>query len=228
MSRSSFVMGVSFVTLGTVLLLDRADLVDAWVWLRGWWPLVVVLAGVAQVVTRPRNLAGAGFLVGVGGVLLLWTQGVVDLVGVLLPLALIGIGAWVLARQPRPGSPTVLSHTGKEIVTVFGDQAIRVPSGPYGGQAVTTVFGDVEIDLTAATLEGRVTMPVTTVFGDAELVVPNGWRVTVSGPEILGDVKVTGVADLPDTAPELHLKVLVVLGDLSIRASAADRSDVAR
>lgn len=222
MSRSSLTFGTLFLTLGVVLLLDRASLVDAGEVLSTWWPSIVVLAGLTQVLTRPRNLVGGATLGLIGGVLLLWTHGLTNLVGLLWPILLIGLGLWLLTRQARPSSDgaraTRVIAPGDEVVVVFSDRDIRAPAAPFGGQAVTTVFGDLDLDLLDAQIEGRVTMPVTAVFGDVDLVVPAEWRVTVSGPELLGDVSVSRRDEPAPDAPELHIKVVCIFGDLKVRA----------
>jgi hypothetical protein len=223
MARSSFTFGLVFIALGVLLLLDRAGQVDTWQLVAEWWPVVVILAGAAQVLTRPRNLVGGVIIGTIGGVLLLWTLGYTDVVALMWPLLLIGLGLWLLTRRGarwRKGSGAVHFVDAEEIVLVFGDRNVRVPAGPYGGQEITTVFGDLGLDLSDTRIEGRVTVPVTTIFGDVEIVVPPDWRVTVSGPELFGDVTATSPTDLPDSAPELHLQVVCIFGDIEVRSRA--------
>ena len=222
MSRSSLTFGTLFLALGILLLLDRAGLADAGDVIATWWPSVVLLAGASQVLTRPRNVVGGVILGVIGSVLLLWTHGLTTLVGLLWPVLLIGLGLWLLTRQARPSSESVrgtrVIAPGDEVVVVFNDRDVRAPAAPFGGQAVTTVFGDLDLDLLDAQIEGRVTMPVTAVFGDVALVVPADWRVTVSGPELLGDVSVVRQQEPASDAPELHIKVVCIFGDIKVRA----------
>lgn len=223
MTRSSFTFGMLFIAVGVLLLLDRADMVDAWELLGQWWPLAVVVGGAAQAVTRPRNVVGGVILAAIGGVLLLWTLDLTNVASLLWPVLLIGLGLWLLTRRPSGGryvpKAAQVRTSDDEIVLVFSDRHVRVDARPYGGQAVTTVFGDLELDLRDVTIEGRVSMPVTTIFGDVDIVVAPGWRVTVSGPEILGDVSADTPIDLPSSAPELHLQVVCIFGDISVRAA---------
>ena len=221
MTRSSLTFGTTFIALGVLLLLDRGGMVDAWDVIGQWWPLVIVVAGASQAVTRPRNLVGGAILAAIGGLVLLWTLGLTDVVSLLWPLLLIGLGLWLLTRRPavrRSASGMHLVDAEDEIVLVFGDRRVQIPPGPYGGQEVTTVFGDLELDLTDTWIEGRVTLPVTTIFGDVDIVIPPDWWVTVSGPELLGDVTARTPTGLPDTAPELHLQVVCIFGDIEVRA----------
>ncbi len=214
MTRSQLVFGLAFILIGVLLLLDRAGLASTWVVVARWWPVVVVLAGLAQLVTRPRNTVGGGLLLLIGGGLLLWTLGVVDSIAVIWPLLLIGLGLWLLAGRRRRGQ---IVGTPLDVSAVFDDRSFTLDRGPFNGGSVTTVFGDLELDLRPGSLEpGGATLEVTTIVGDVELRVPPGWRVSASGPELLGDVTVTGVSDDAD-APTLRLRVLTLLGDVDVK-----------
>lgn len=215
MTRSQLVFGLTFVGLGALLLLDQVGVVVAGSAISGWWPAIVVLAGIAQLVTRPRNLLGGGFLVLVGAALLLRTLELVDTLALLWPIALIAIGLWLLIRPLHRGAET--TEFAGETFVLFGDRTERAPAGPLAGRAVTTVFGDVDLDLQDATLDGRATLQLVTIFGDVELHVPAHWTVTVSGPEIFGDVTVPHPPVSVPGAPVLHLEVLTVFGDVTIR-----------
>jgi hypothetical protein len=218
MTRSRFVFGVGFVALGVVLLLGQLEVLDAGDVIGTWWPSIIVLAGVAQVATRPRNLVGASILVALGGVLLLARLEVVDAVGLVWPALLIAFGVWLVAR--RPGAQAGSTALEGEVVAVFNDRDVRAAPGPLTDHSLTTVFGDLDLDLRDTTIEREATLQVTTVFGDVDLEVPDTWRVTVSGPELFGDVRVVGGRDLPADAPRLHLRTTTVFGDLEVRPRA--------
>lgn len=215
MTRSHLVFGLTFVGLGALLLLDQAGVVVAGAAISGWWPAIVVLAGVAQLVTRPRNLLGGGFLVLVGAALLLRTLEVVDTLALLWPTALIAVGLWLLTRPLRRRTET--TEFAGETFVLFGDRRERAPAGPLAGRAVTTIFGDVDLDLQDTTLDGRATLQLMTIFGDVDVHVPSHWTVTVSGPEIFGDVTVPQPPVVVQGAPVLHLEVLTVFGDVTVR-----------
>jgi hypothetical protein len=222
MTRSALVFGFAFVALGTLLLLDEAGVVTAWPILADHWPLLVVLAGVARFVTRPRNVLGGVLLLVVGVALWLWTLGVADSLDLLWPVLLLTLGVWLLTRRRRePTSPTVTSSD--DLVVVFDDRDTRVPPGGLAIRSVTTVFGDLDLDLRDAVIDGRARLQVTTIFGDVDVVIPHGWRVTVSGPEVFGDVRTLTSPDLPGDAPVLDLQVLTLFGDLDVRARERDR-----
>jgi hypothetical protein len=144
MTRSQLVVGTALVALGGLLLADQAGLlVDAGALLTAWWPLVVVLAGVAQVVTRPRNVVGAVVLGLLGLALLLWTAGPVDSVAFLRPVVLIGLGLWLLLGRVGTGRHT--PGRTLDVTAAFGDRRATAPAGPFEGGALTTLLGDVPV-----------------------------------------------------------------------------------
>lgn len=217
MTRSQLVFGVLMIAVGGLLLADQAGAVDAWALFEVGWPAILILAGAAQVVTRPRNLLGGTVLTGLGIALFAWTLDYVSSLAVLWPLLLIALGVWLMAaRWPTVSRVDGLERSDTDIVAVFDDRVVQ-RSGPFDGGSVTAVFGDVRLDLRQATLDPTgARLQVTTIFGDLDLEVPAGWRITVSGPELLGDVNVRAAHDPPEDAPILQLRVTTIFGDIDI------------
>ncbi len=217
MTRSQLVFGVLLIAVGVLLLFDRAGTVDAWAVFETGWPAILILAGAAQVLTRPRNLLGGAVLAGLGVALFAWTLGYVTSLAVLWPLLLIALGIWLMAsRTPVTARIEGLEASDTDIVAVFDNRIVQ-RTGPFAGGSVTAVFGDVRLDLRHASLDqAGARLQVTTVFGDLDLEVPDGWRVAVSGPELLGDVNLRAAHDPPDDAPVLQLRVVTIFGDVDI------------
>lgn len=218
MTRSQLVFGVLLIAVGVLLLLDRADVLDAWTLVENGWPAILILAGAAQVITRPRNLLGGAILTGLGIALFAWTLGVVDSLALLWPLLLIALGIWLMvARWPSISRIDGLEVTDTDIVALFDNRLVQ-RSGPFAGGSVTAVFGDVRLDLRDASLEPTgASLQITTVFGDLDLDVPENWRITVSGPELFGDVNLRAAHGPPPDAPVLQLRVVTIFGDIDIR-----------
>jgi hypothetical protein len=219
MTRSQLVVGTALIALGVLLFADQAGQVDAWRLVVTWWPLLFVASGLAQFVTRPRNVVGGSVMVAIGGLLLLWTAGPVTSLALLWPALLIGVGAWLLLGRIGTGGRGV--GLGIDASAVFGDRRVTVPAGPFPGGSLTTLVGDLGVDLRAATLSGPTTLQVTTIVGDVDLEVPPTWRVEASGPELLGDVVLRPeVGRDPQPDGVLRLRVLTLLGDVTVRATA--------
>jgi hypothetical protein len=219
MTRSQLVFGVLLIAVGGLLLIDRAGAVDAWAVVSTGWPAILILAGAAQVLTRPRHLLGGAVLAGLGVALFAWTLGLISSLAVLWPLLLIALGVWLMAgRLPAVTRIEGLEDSDTDIVAVFDNRTVE-RAGPFAGGTVTAVFADVRLDLRHASLDpAGATVQVTTVFGDVDLEVPDGWKIRVSGPELLGDVNLRTAHRPPEDAPILQLRVATIFGDIDIRA----------
>jgi hypothetical protein len=222
MNRSQLVFGLVFVGLGILLLADQAGAINAWTIIADWWPTLVIVSGVAQLVTRPRNNVGGLLLILFGGALLAWTLGAVASIGLVWPVLLIGLGVWLLAG--RLGNAE--HGTGRiELSAIVDDRTVVLPPGPIASGSTIAVLGDLTVDLRAATLDaGGATLDTITVFGDLQLDIPANWQLQVSGPELLGDVDLDRVVEPPPDGPVLRLRVLTAFGDITVRS----RPDVPR
>jgi hypothetical protein len=219
-SRSNLFFGLVLIGIGTLLLLDQFDMVDGWAVLAEWWPVIVMIVGLGQLVIRPRNAIGGLLLVAVGGVLLLWTLGIVEGIGLLWPVVLIVVGAWLLFGRRSAGASV---GPGVDVVAFFDDRW-DVASGTFRGGEIVTIFGDADYDLRDVTPEDdELDMQITTIFGDVDLTIPETWDVRVSGPEMFGDVNLHGRTrtDAPEVLLRIH--VVTIFGDVDI-TTAAPRS----
>jgi hypothetical protein len=99
LDRPSIVGGLTFVALGTLLLLDRAGVLDALPLVARGWPLVIVLAGIVEAAVPPRRPRVGVLLVLTGAIVLLWTTRVVGSLQFVGPAVLILVGVALLLRQ---------------------------------------------------------------------------------------------------------------------------------
>lgn len=189
--------GLLLIVAGTVLVLHNLDVLDARVLWTGWWPALVIGAGVWLLV---GGQAVVGTVVaGIGALLLLDLQQVIEVnVGQLIwPGLLILVGGGLLRA---------------------GLQVRGFETGPAGNQGATAVFGDARLRLDDTGRE-RAEIPVTAtaVFGDVTVEVPAGWRVRDRLTRLLGDVSIpTDQPGYPE-APLVVLHGLVMLGDVNVR-----------
>lgn len=222
MNTGRALLGAVLAAVGVVLLLGQAEVVDASSFLSAWWPLAVVLAGALALLGRPRAVVAGAAVAVLGVVLLGITTGVLAAVGygVVWAVALIVAGGWLALghRGPRPASP----DDRVEAVVVFGGREIRSGARPFRGGSVMAIFGGVELDLTGAQLAQDAVLDVIGVFGGADVVVPPGWRVRMNGPAIFGGYgNETEGLPVPDGAPTLDIRALVLFGGVDVKVRAA-------
>lgn len=214
--RGRILWGLALLALGGILLADQLGAIDdAGSIIAGWWPTLVIAAGLLRLVDQPPDRSGALVLVAVGAVLLIWRQGLLDL-AVVLPVALIVGGLWVLLRRPRGGSATLTGEQPLDLLAVLGGRDVRVSGERFTGGEATAVLGGLELDLRGALLgsEGAA-LEVTAILGGIDVKLPHGWDVRIGGTSILGG---TDDRTLPAVAgaPRLDVTATSVLGGVTV------------
>lgn len=204
----AIVIGLALIAVGVLLTLDNLELLDAGAVLAGWWPVVVVLAGVSWAVTGAPIAGGSVVVAGLVLLaatleLLAITPGRVVLPGLLLAFggALLQAGAGVRgAVLPAGQHPDA---TGEGVVTV---------------PAATAVFGDVHLTVSSvgAGPGDRVPVTATAVFGDVRILIPSGWRVEDRLTRILGEVRLPAATPTEPTAPVVVLHGVVLFGEVRV------------
>ena len=110
-----------------------------------------------------------------------------------------------------------------DLVTIFeGLEFASVSQELEGGSAVV-VCGGVDMDLTEAHLcEEGARLSLLTVCGGIRLMVPDEWRVDVTGSAFMGgaDTQFTPATSLPDDAPTLTVDAQTYMGGVQIISRA--------
>jgi predicted membrane protein len=215
---SGLFWGALLVLGGVALLLDHMGIVSVD---RLWrfWPLLLVCAGIPNIMTREHRLWG--ILMITGGVLLQLNE-----LGIahfrwndIWPILLIAVGLVLMwgAIEAR-NKPALPSGGGNPRTTlnesaVFGGIERRVTSQDFQGGQVNAIFGGVEIDLTDANMQAdEATLEINAIFGGVEIRLPETWQVAFRGTPIFGGIadktRVSRTADLNDP----RRKVLILTG----------------
>ena len=143
-------IGLTVVTLGVLLLLDSADVLDADRAIDHWWPVLLVAAGLLTLAERPPAVARGTFLAGAGAVLLLFTTDLLDESAwdYVWPALLIVAGLAIMARW---SGLTVREGAGLEdlvrATAVFGGPKLVSTARNFHGAWLTAIFGGIKLDL---------------------------------------------------------------------------------
>jgi predicted membrane protein len=224
-------LGLVLVALGVVFLLDRLGVGRAGELVGQYWPLVIVAAGVLQLVVTPRAYLPASVTVAVGLILLAATTGLLgaNVWQVFWPIVLIAVSLLLLAGVLTRSVPRDVNRRDTaQAMAIFSGHRITSQSQQFHSASLTAVFGGVTLDLTQARLapEGAV-VDVMAAFGGVEILVPSGWRVSLSGVPIFGGFSdktpTSGVA--VETAPGLEVRGVVLFGGAEVKHPSGARSD---
>jgi predicted membrane protein len=208
--------GVVIVGIGTVLLLDNANVLDAGETFSTWWPAVVIVAGILTFAANPRHWPVALVVTAVGLAFLLSRLDVVDIRNVIIPAVIIVVGLFVIFGRGL-GSRT---EAGDRInsFNVFSGSEIASHSRQFEGGSISAVFGGAEVDLRDAVPAPGAVLDVFTAFGGVEVTVPRGWHVATRGLPLFGGIEnATAKEQVPADAPTLAINATVLFGGLEIK-----------
>ncbi len=208
--------GTIIVAIGTLLLLDNADVLDAGDVISTWWPVVVILAGVLTYAANPRHWPVALIIVAVGTAFLLSRLDIVDIGNLIFPAAIILVGLLVLFGRGLGSQIEVGDRVNS--FNVFSGSEVASHSKEFQGGSVSAVFGGAEVDLTDAVPAADARLDVFAAFGGVDIRVPSGWQVAVKGLPLFGGIdNVTVKEQLPTGAPVLAVNATVLFGGLEIK-----------
>ena len=211
-------LGLLLVAIGGTALLGRLGVVDIDLGelVSTWWPMLIVLVGIAALVSVPRAWVGPAIIILVGAVLQFDR---LDLIAVSFwdifwPSVLLLVGVVLVARYAR--GPGENRNTINSTVMWWGSNP-RTSSQDFRGGSLTAVMGGIEADLRAAGIQGRAEVSAFVFWAGIEIKVPPTWRVTVRGLPILGGWEDKTVAPLDPNAPELIVHVTAIMGGVEIK-----------
>lgn len=221
MNRGRILVGGGLMVLGLLFLLDAVDVISAGAIIRDWWPVVIILAGLLQLLDRPRNTPGGVTLIVIGVVILTVTT---DFVGanvfqIALPIGLVLLGLWIVFGRPGARGTSTGEDT-VEATVLFSGRDLKSDARPFRGGSLLAMFGGIELDLSQAQLDPEGAMlDASAAFGGIDITVPPDWRVQMSGPGIFGafedQTHKEGLA--PGGAPVLTVRGVALFGGVEVK-----------
>lgn len=218
MPRKNWI-GLFFLVFGLGFLLQQAEILDFSNVLSTWWPLILIIIGIIQLINRTHSSMVSGLLFILIGCLFLanqWFEG--SLTAYLWPLILVFIGLTFIFSRVNRENP---SHSNRSIqaFSLFSGTEVRSRSKSFEGGNVTAIFGGSEIDLREAIIsDAGATLDLSTIFGGINIYVPGNVQVEVTGIPIFGgweNKTRERVVDNEDL-PVLRVNCLTIFGGVEI------------
>lgn len=220
------VLGMLIVGLGLLLTADNLNLVEADTILR-LWPLVFTAVGLTKLLQSDTT---AGRVFGAGLVLLGLAMTAEEVWGINVdvdrwwPLALVGLGAFIVYRAARgdDGVSSGPSSSDQQVseFAIWSGKVRRNTSPAFRRADLTAVMGGVEFDLRGAgTQAGDAIIDVFVWWGGVEITVPPDWAVSNQVVVIMGGAedKSTGTQD---ATHRLIVRGFCVMGGVEIKTQA--------
>jgi len=217
--------GLVLILLGVLFLLDQMGRVDFGDLISRWWPLILVAAGLWQLISSNfQEMAGGLFLIVLGA---LFQLAKLDILGrnawhYVWPALIIGLGLWVLLGSFRRPSAARLAGAREDDLdsfVIFAGLNRRIGSQSFRGGKATAIMGGIELDLTQVRLaEPKVGLDLTAIMGGIDIRVPGHIRVELLGNPLLGGVEnkhnYTPGSEAEQT---LVIKATAILGGIDIK-----------
>jgi predicted membrane protein len=188
-ASSGIFLGAVICIIGVFLLFDHLGLISVSNLWR-FWPLLLVVAGVVNLMESGKQVWGA-LLVVVGLLFQLDNLGIIHFrLADLWPLAVIAAGLmmiWGSFKARRFKTSVSGAMNAMNATSVFGGVERRVSVRDFKYGSVSAVFGGVELDFRDAEMEGEeAVMEINVIFGGVEIRVPDHWRVEARNQTLFG------------------------------------------
>ena len=215
-------LGGLLIALGALGLLGALGIIDAGTIIAQWWPVAVIALAVVAALAERRLSVGPLVLLALGCLLLAGTLGTADAGTIIWPAAAVVLGISLLARR-GPWNPVHDEAADRQdLFAVLGSSKGRNRSPHFRHANVCAVFGGAVLDLEDAHPEPDARVDALALFGGVDVVVPPGWRVTISGLPIFGGyedkTRQDGVA-LPEDAPQLRVAATAIFGGVTAKTA---------
>lgn len=215
---SRLIIGAAVSAVGVALLLDAFNIVNTRSFLGDWWPSLIILAGVAMLISDVKNYLWALLVVTFGAITQLQLLGYIDVNPwqVFWPLVLVVVGVSIAFKHPA-----VFRRDSKassdDIVAILGGSDQISTADDFKTSRVTAIMGGAKIDLRKATIKKSATIEVFALMGGVELVVPRNVVVLNKTNAILGGVENKAEQEATKSSPTLTIIGDVIMGGVEIK-----------
>lgn len=202
--------GVCLILLGTTLLLDRMQFLDAQQILFRFWPVAIMLVGAALVIESFQR-AGA-------------TPAAAEQplrLGHVIAWTFVALFMWNFVPRFTTSTRGDASDTSSLAAVMSRHQHVS-NAAVFRGAEVTAVMGRADLDLrkTSPPPDAEATIEVFALMGGVTIFVPEDWQVDMRATPIMGGARDRrkGSRNTVPGAPRLVIRGLVLWGGLEIRS----------
>ena len=210
--------GLALVAVGTGFLLSSLHIIDLRTTIGTWWPSIIILVGLASLLSNPRLALWPTFIIGLGVLFQLRQLNIIDfnIWNVIWPSAVIIFGLSLVFGRAKAGSQTSSENRVDTFVAFSGLNA-KNDSQEFQGGKMSAVFGGIELDLREAAIKDKAVIEAFSAFGGIEIKVPEGWNVITNGLPLFGGWEDKTKKSTDKSAPTLHIRGTCLFGGIGIK-----------
>ena len=191
--KQKSLLGLLFIFIGIGTLFNQLGIWDFGEIISLWWPLIIIFIGLIQITNKSISNTSGLIIIGIGAFFQLRELGIItqSLGSFLWPIVFIIIGIKIIfSGSDKNSLGKKIKEVSDEYIdyfTLFSGIENKNISKNFKGGKVTAIFGGADIDLRKSELarEGAV-LNLTVAFGGIDILVPEGWKVMVTGIPIFG------------------------------------------
>lgn len=220
-SLNKIILGLLFIFIGVIVLLNSLEVVNINLFFTGWWTLFIIIPsfiGLFNDDDKTGNIIG--LIVGI--LLLLMARDIISLgmlIKLFFPLILIVIGLNILFKETinsKINEKIKNKHKDLEHITAtFGEQKVVVDE-KYQGSNVDAIFGVVKLDLKKAILDKETVIKASSIFGGITIILPKDATVKIKATPIFGGVN-NQYQNNSESDKVVYIDALALFGGVDIK-----------
>jgi predicted membrane protein len=228
--RERYFFGILLILLGLGFLADQLGYFQMGEIISTYWPLVLIIAGITGLFDRKSSKMGNLIVLALG---ILFQLNRLDYLEVEVfrlfwPIVLIIVGLNILFTKgisnhnvkvdPDKWSTNVIEDATVDSFVIFSGLETNNQSQEFKGGKLTAVFGGIDLRLTEANLyNNEAFIDATTLFGGIDIIVPNNWRVEMTGTPIFGSWSNNARSNPDPDAPVLKIRCMPIFGGIDVK-----------
>ncbi|ADR21335.1 membrane protein [Marivirga tractuosa] len=236
--RNNISFGVVLLIIGSILLLDRMDIIEfSWVFS---WPFLLIGVGIYSIVRHGASNGFGLFMILFGSFFLVRRENFipVEYYDYLLPGGIILVGLYlVFSRSTKFGFSKIDSDkefdenigvSDAKVVesdyiraeAVFASVQRRLITKDFKGGKITTAFGGADIDLSKAEIQDSAVLNVEVTFGGLKLIIPPHWEIQADVSNVFSGIEDKRAFPSVEAADRkiLYIKGSVSFGGLEFKS----------
>jgi len=222
------IIGLFIIIAGVIYLLRNFG-IDLGLNIWEWWPLILILIGLGQVLQpqESRQVAAGGFLIFLGAAFLVNNLDIIDFdFRIIWPLILIFIGYSILRKNTWHGRGIDPGSDFVNLAFIIGGGEHRFSTQDLKGGKITAVMGGGTIDLRETDFkQDEIALDVFAMWGGIEIRVPETWQVNMTGVPILGSmdnktihaINNSSHADFSSKPKRLIIRGTAIMGGVEVK-----------
>jgi hypothetical protein len=217
-------IGLAILALGVLLALESLDVFHLHIRWSEYWPVILIVLGLARILQPGRRRGGGFIMLFVGGWFLVRNLTGYDLDRFFIPFLLLLVGASLVlcsfrsGRRRGPWTATGACSGGRagadgsaslHPFAILGRASAASSSQEFRGGSATALLGSSVVDLRGAAIPvgEEAVIDAVAFWGGVVLLVPETWAVSLQGIPILG-----GFHDYTQPPPGGSSQRLIVRG----------------